>query len=173
MKKNLLLAGFCLIISSVTAFADSYSIAKIDIGFGALDIPSGGGDLFLDFDAEKKITGLTIDVTTGFWDAEERTVEKISLDQLLSGETIHYQADGSSNPIFKITASPDFGPSGGGVRIGIRKEDGFHYEDVQLTRDPVSGLGFLWQQKSRIREIAINVRGMNPEKMCVGWYELN
>ena len=170
MKKIMILA-FCFLMN-LPGIAQAYSISYINLGYGKLDVSSGGGWLNVGVDKNNKLTRISIDVTAGMFGINEDIQKSMDIKELLSGETFSFYMRGSLEPILKIKAEPHFTRDGGKVKLSIRKNDGFYSQIVELARGAKTQDFYLWRGDSIVEEIGINMRGSKPFNMYVGWYEL-
>ncbi len=170
MKKIILMMA--LLTLSISSFAKSYSMAYINLGYGKLDVSSGGGDIIATVDKSNKLTHLKVDVTAGMFGISETIAKTMSVKELMSGETFNFYMSGSSEPVLKIKALKGLGPEGGKIKLSYRKSDGFYYHEIEIARGIESKSFSLWEGDSMIEEVAINMRGGSPKNMYVGWSEL-
>ncbi len=169
--KSLILVCFFFLLS-LTSWADTYSVAHINLGYGKLDVSSGGGYLNVSVDKENKLTKIAIDVNAGMFGVYEDIYNAISIKELTSGNVLSFYMRGSIEPILKITPQTGFSADGGKVKFSVRKSDGFYYQMVEIAKGSKTKNYYLWGKDSIIDEIAINVRGSKASEMYVGWYEI-
>jgi hypothetical protein len=170
MKKLIVFVICCLM--SLPHLAQAYSIAHINLGYGKLDVSSGGGWLNVGVDKDNKLTRISIDVSAGMFGVNEDIKETMSINELLSGKTMNFYMSGAIEPVLKITPLAGFSKNGGKVKFSVRKSDGFYYEIIEIARGSKTQDFYIWKGNEIIEEIAVNMRGGKAATMYVGWYEL-
>lgn len=170
MKKLILFTA--LLTLSLSSFAKSYSMAYINLGYGKLDVSSGGGDIIATVDSHNQLTHIKVDVTAGMFGMSETIEKTMSVKELMTGETFNFYMSGSIEPVLKIKALKGLGPDGGKIKLSYRKSDGFYYHEIEVARGVRTKNFNLWDGENMIEEVAINMRGGSPKNMYVGWSEL-
>lgn len=174
MKLKITLAIILTLILSISVKAqESYLLAEINLGYGMLDLTAGGGSLNIAVDRRHRIIGIGIDVIGGVFGFDEHVLAAQTLDEMMAGKSLNYEMKEAKQPLFKVTALENFGAYGGEVRISMRNSNGFQTMFVNIARDSESGRYHLYENKNKVKELAINLRGYGIPELYIGWYELN
>jgi len=168
---NFIIFFFCFMLS-LTSYANTYSVAYINLGYGKMDVSSGGGYINVNVGKDNMLTNISIDVNAGMFGVNEDIYKNISIKELITGNVLNFYMRGSLEPILKITPQPGFSSSGGKVKFSVRKRDGYYYEMIEFAKGSKTKSFYLWKDDSIVDEIAINVRGSKASEMYVGWYDL-
>lgn len=170
MIKSLVILSLCLF--SVLTQAGTYSMSKIALGYGKLDVSSGSGFLNVTTDAQNKISSISIDVTAGFFGMNTKIVHKEPILDLMNGGSLDFYMDGGANPVLKIKALAGFSANGGKLKLSVLEKTGYVSSTLELAREATSKKFMVWSGNSVIKQVAINMRGYSIADMYVGWYEL-
>lgn len=171
MKIKIIFMLFTLVLSMTAMAQVGYSLAKINLNYGMLEVGAGGGSLNILVDKDQQIMGVGVDVLGGVLGFDEHVVAALTLEQMKSGHTLNYVLSGADKPIFKVTALKGFGAFGGKVRVSIRNENGFQSRIGNISIHPRTGRYYLWQDDKIVYEIDMNLRGYGFSEAYVGWYD--
>jgi hypothetical protein len=147
-------------------------MSKINLGYGKLDVSSGGGDLIVTTDAQNKLSSISIDVKAGFFGVTTPIKYSENMYNLSKGNALDFYMDGGRDAVMMIKALSGFNANGGKLQISVLKKEGYSSTTVQLARDSVSKKFKVWIGTSVVSQININMRGYSIPDMYVGWYEM-
>lgn len=175
MRMKISLVLMMTLFSTLSIQAQSiYALAKINLGYGMLDIGAGGGSINIAVDDKNQITHIGIDALGGVLGFDEHVLAAQTLTDMVAGKSLNYVMSGADKPLFKVSAMKGFGPFGGPAKISLRDEDDvFHSQVAKVARDARTGRYHLWRNNKKVKELAINLRGYGIPVLYVGWAELN
>jgi hypothetical protein len=168
--KSLIVLSICLF--SLGIHAATYSMAKISLGYGKVDVNSGSGFLNVTTDAQNKVTSISIDVTAGFFGYNTKIQHKEALQDLMNGGSLDFYMDGGASPVLKIKALSGFSGNGGKLKLSVLQKDGYASSTIELARAVSNKKFYVWNGSSIVNTVEINMRGYNLADMYVGWYSL-
>jgi hypothetical protein len=168
--KSILVTTF--FVMSALASAGTYSISKISLGYGKLDVSAGGGHLYVNVDEKNTITSLSINVTAGFFGANYPIKYSEKISSLTSGKSLDFYMDGGSSPVLKLQALSGFTGQGGKLKLSVLKNGGYASSTIEIWKGKLSNNYHLWNGNTLVDSININMRGYKIADMYVGWYEL-
>lgn len=149
------------------------TVGKIKVSHGGLYLGVGSGNAYIDTDNSNNIKNLSIDVKVSIAGIiNQRIKQSISISQLLSGSPLNFYMDGAKKPALKIVPSNGFTKKGGRAEIKILMKSGYVTEYVSIAPNKY-GTYKISKSSSTVDNININMRGLNPATMVVGWYELD
>jgi hypothetical protein len=160
------------IITSALATAGTYSISKISLGYGKLDVSAGGGHLYVNVDDKNAISSLSINVTAGFFGASYPIKYSEKVSSLTSGRSLDFYMDGGASPVLKLQALSGFTSQGGKLKLSVLKNGGYASSTIEIWKGKLSNNFHLWNGDNMVESININMRGYKISDMYVGWYEL-
>ncbi len=172
MLKMKFMTMITLFILSALSQAATYSMAKINLGYGKLNVGSGGGDLLVTTDAQYKLASISIDVRAGFFGMTTPIKYSENMYNLSKGSHLEFYMDGGRDAVMTIKAMAGFDENGGKLQISVLKKEGYTSSIVQLALDSVTKKFKVLMSNSVIGQININMRGYSIPDMYVGWYEM-
>jgi hypothetical protein len=147
------------------------AIATIKVSHGWLNLGVGSGKAYLKTNSSHQIVNLSIDVTVGLFGINQRIKESISISKLLSGKSLKFFMDGATKAALLIEPSSSFSKTGGHAKIKILNEGGgYNSESISFTKDS-SGKYSIKQNTRTIKELFIQMRGLDVKTMYVGDYD--
>ena len=99
---------------AINSTKERQDLFKAKITYSGLDISVGTADVYLNI-ADGKIVDLNIYSKVSALGQNTTIVEKVTLDQLESGQALNYRMDGGDRAVLSIIPNPGFNDQGGSV----------------------------------------------------------
>lgn len=148
------------------------TLASIKVTHGRFGIGVGSGKAYIKTDINDNIKELSIDVLVGLLGIKSRIKQNISIDSLLSGKSLKFYMDGAKKPSLKIKPSDSFTSTGGSAKFMVlNSKGGYNSTSVSISKDK-SGAYTIKKGKSEVKNIEVNMRGLNLSTMYVDSYSL-
>ncbi len=158
---------------SSNALASTYSMAKINLGYGKLDVSSGSGYVYANVDDQtKKLKSITIKANVGMLGFNQNISESQDIKTLVEGKALTIYMEGSSRAVLIIRPKPGFNSYGGNIELSVLKSDGYYNSSLGVARGASSGRYKFWKGSSEVVSFDINMRGYSIAELYVGWYRI-
>jgi hypothetical protein len=155
------------------ALAAKYSMAQISLGYGKLDIGSGGGYIYASTDdATGKLKSISIDVTAGMLGFTQNINQSQDIKALIEGKSLSFYMEGSSKAVMIIRPQSGFNAYGGKISISVLKSSGYTSSNLEVAKGTTSKKYKFWYGDSSVSRFDINMRGYSIAEMVVGWYSI-
>ena len=155
------------------ALAATYSMSKISLGYGKLDVGSGGGSInATSDDATQKLKTISINVTAGMLGFTQNIKQSQDVKALIEGKSLSFFMEGSKTAVMIIRPQAGFNAYGGKIKISVLKSDGYHTSALEIARGSVTNKYKFWYGGKAVTRFDINMRGYSIAEMVVGWYSI-
>jgi hypothetical protein len=155
------------------AMASSYTMAKINVGYGKLDIQSGSGYVYANADDQTgKLKGISIRLNVGILGYNQNISEYQDIKSLVEGKSLSFNMEGSHRAVLIIRPKPGFNAYGGNIDISVLKSNGYQTTSLSISRGMLTQHYKFWKGSSEVYRFNINTRGYSIAELYVGWYEI-
>ena len=155
------------------ALAAKYSMAKISLGYGKLDVGSGGGYIYATSDdTTHKLKSISINVTAGMLGFTQNISQSQDVKALVDGKSLSFFMEGSNKAVMIIRPQAGFNAYGGKIKISVLKSSGYSDSSLEILRGSVSNKYKFWYGNKAVTRFDINMRGYSIAEMVVGWYSI-
>lgn len=153
------------------AMAKTITLAKINLHYGFLKLPTGEARILASIDENNQLTKMTLDVNADFFYTEERTRLTLNIDQLNAGEQISYApGEERREALVKIRPLQGFNKNGGLVKVYFQMEDRYESQIFEVAREKKTKRFFLWRNKHIVRNFEMNLLGLGIENLFINWF---